>query len=67
MVCGIIEVAHIPRFARRWLRRNQRTGSVNLVADIEELYVAIQSGFDLLDKRLLLIEAMAEAIKDGGQ
>lgn len=38
-----------------------------MVADIEELYVAIQSGFDLLDKRLLLIEAMAEAIKDGGQ
>ena len=34
---------------------------------IEELYAAIQIGFDLLDKRLLMIEAMATVLDDGDQ
>ena len=33
------------------------------MADIEQLYAAIQNGFDLLDKRAVMIEVMASLLE----
>lgn len=37
------------------------------VTDIEQLYAAIQNGFDLLDRRLLSLDIMPLTIKDAEQ